>query len=73
MYHLCKQTRTYEGEPYCGPTSYNKPAEFKFLADAIAATKTFIIRNPVGWNVYNSVTKELSYGYDFTNQLVKGE
>lgn len=64
-YHLCKQTRLYNGQPYCGPTSNGKPAESNSLDRAIRMAKKFNIENPVGWNVYDSVTGLLIDGFDF--------
>lgn len=65
MYHLCKQTRVYDGEAYCGPTSNGFPAEYITLEEARAARSDFIKRNPVGWNIYDSETGLLVDGVDF--------
>jgi hypothetical protein len=71
MYHLYKQTRIYAGEPYSGPTSDEKPAEYKSLEEAIIAKKEFTERNPVGWNIYNGDTGELVIGFDY-HQITRG-
>jgi hypothetical protein len=65
MYHLFKQTRIYEGRPYCGPTSDGSPAEWKTLAEAKTAQQMFNERNPVGWNIYDAETLKLVDGHDF--------
>ena len=52
MYHLCEQSRPYDGRPYCGPTSGGKPAEYETYAEALDAKDEFTARNPVGWNIW---------------------
>lgn len=70
-YHLFKQTRLYSGEPYQGPTSNYQPAEYDTKEDAIAAAAEFNERNPVGWNVWDTETDTLVYGYNIeTGQIV---
>ena len=58
MYHLCKQSRFYHGEPYCGATSAFLPASFVTLDEARMAVKLFLKRNPVGWDIYDSTTRK---------------
>lgn len=69
MYHLCKQTRFYDGEPYCGYSSDNIPCEFEKLDDAQEKVKELNISNPVGWNIWDSETGELVDGFDFMEQI----
>jgi hypothetical protein len=56
MYHLVKMSRMYSGFPYCGPTSDYKPAQYETLEEALAAKKAFTEINPVGWDIYDTVT-----------------
>lgn len=67
-YHLCKQTRVYEGEPYHGHTSESLglvgPAEFDNLEEAIFWSLKFQQYNPVGWNVFDSQTGQCLVGKD---------
>ena len=65
MFHLCKQSRIYNGSPYCGPTSGYIPAEYETKEQAIEAQIEFTNKNPVGWNIFDSVTGNLIDGYDF--------
>jgi hypothetical protein len=55
-YHLFKRTRVYGGQPYCGPTSGGISAEYGTLEAAQQAAYSFTIRNPVGWDIYDSET-----------------
>jgi hypothetical protein len=64
-YHLYKQTRVYCGYPYQGATSDDQPAEYETFEEAVHMSYVFNERNPVGWNVFDSVTKELVHGIDF--------
>lgn len=64
MFHLCKQTRIYQGRPYCGYTSNNVPAEFKSLEVARKMQAMFNARNPVGWNIWDAETGKLVDGFD---------
>lgn len=64
-YHICKQTRVYDGEPYCGYSSGDNPAESDDLDEAISMSKDMMKNNPVGWNVFDSMTDKLVYGTDF--------
>ena len=73
MYHLFKQTRIYEGRPYCGSTSDGFPAEWNTLSEARAAQRMFNERNPVGWNIYDADTGELVDGYDFLGMSSNAE
>lgn len=59
MFHLFKQSRVYNGRPYCGPTSRGKPAEYATLDEAKKAKKEFTIRNPVGWDIFDAESGEL--------------
>ena len=63
-YHLCKQTRGYNGQPYCGPTSNGILAGSDDLDEALKMAKKFNIENTVGWNVYDSITGLLVEGFD---------
>lgn len=65
MYHLCKQTRAYDGTPYCGYSSNNIPCEFEKLEDAREKVKELNNFNPVGWNIWDSETGLLIEGFDF--------
>lgn len=65
MFHLFKQTRAYNGEPYCGPTSDYTPASYKTIEAAKIAKLLFQERNPVGWNIFNAETGEIVSGYDY--------
>jgi hypothetical protein len=64
-FHLCKQTRLYDGEPYCGPTSDHKPMEFNTLQEARIAVIVLNNLNPTGWNIWDSETHKLVEGFDF--------
>ncbi len=70
MYHLCKQSRLYGGQPYCGPTTENMPMAFKHLVVAQEAARLMQERNPVGWNIFDSETQELVQGLDFHKEGV---
>lgn len=69
MYHLCKQTRIYDGYPYRGPTSDGMPAEYEKLEEAKNAQADFNERNPVGWNIYYSETGKLVDGVDCHGEM----
>ena len=58
-YHLFKKSRVYVGYPYCGPTSGGDPAETDSLDEAVEMRKVFAERNPVGWDIYDSVENKL--------------
>lgn len=58
-YHLFKQSRIYEGRPYCGPTSNNVPASFATFDGAFSAKRIFTEKNPVGWDIYDADTQKL--------------
>jgi len=64
MYHICKQTRIYCGQPYCGSTSNGMPAQYKTLEVAKMAQAEFTERNPVGWNIYDKKTGKLVDGIE---------
>lgn len=71
MFHLFKQTRTYVGDPYCGVTSDNKPAEYKTFREADEARKIFQAINLVGWNIFDAESGKRVFGYDEkTGELV---
>jgi hypothetical protein len=57
-------TRIYSGFAYSGPTSNDKPAEYKTLVEAQKARDDFDKRNPVGWNIWDSETLKLIEGTD---------
>lgn len=72
MYHIFKQTRVYEGEPYCGYTSFNHESgkkeklEFADLEEAKRFIQEYLnIVNPVGWNIWDAETGKLVEGNDF--------
>ena len=69
MYHLCKQTRIYDGHPYCGPTSNGMPAQYDTLEEAKKAQAEFNERNPVGWNIYDEDTGKLIDGVDVHGEM----
>lgn len=48
-YHIIKASRSYDGNPYCGPSSDNLPAEADTLAEAIEWVERLTKRNPAGW------------------------
>lgn len=60
-YHIFKLSRIYEGRPYCGPTSDGVPAEYNSLTEAKCAADNFLIRNAVGWQVFDSKSGEMLY------------
>lgn len=64
-YHLFKQSRVYQGQPYCGPTSNNIPAKFETIEQAEQAQELFTKSNPVGWNIFEAETGKLINGHDF--------
>jgi hypothetical protein len=69
MYHLYKQSRTYKGIPYCGLISRGVPAEYETLSEARYMRDKFHKRNPVGWDIYDGITKELIEGFSFSINL----
>lgn len=48
----------YTGQAYVGPTNFYKPAWADTLEEAIALKKELTEYNPVGWDIYDSHTKE---------------
>lgn len=64
MYHIVKQTRVYDGDPYCGYSSDNIPMEFNTIEEAVIKAKELQLLNPVGWNVFDSSTRRCVYGKD---------
>ena len=58
MYHIIKASRRYEGKGYCGASSNNISMEFLFLHDAIYHVGLLLEKNPVGWDIIDSVTKQ---------------
>lgn len=67
-YHLCKQTRVYDGEPYRGPSSNYIPMSFDLFSEALDARDKLQNRNPVGWNIFNADTGELVNGHIFIGE-----
>lgn len=65
MYHIFKQTRVYNGEPYSGPSSNNMPMAFFSLESARKAASHLRDVNPVGWNIFESETGRLIDGHDY--------
>lgn len=57
-YHIVKRSRVYHGLPYRGPTSCHLPAQTDSLEDARLIASAMTNRNPVGWDIYDSETKE---------------
>lgn len=61
-YHLFKSSRCYSGRAYEGPTCGRAdipcPAEFDKLSDAMRAKEIMDKLNPVGFDIYNSLTHE---------------
>lgn len=57
-YHVIKSSRTYTGEPYKGPSSDESPAEAGSMHEAIDLAIKMYIKNPVGWDVYDSESEE---------------
>lgn len=55
-YHIIKSSRTYQGKPYCGESSFNTPLECDIMYDAFAIVEFMDTVNPVGWDVYDSHT-----------------
>ena len=70
MYHLCKQTRLYDGEPYSGPSSFNADSGVKEICEAPTMLEAKSLQeklqsiNPVGWNIWDSTTGKLMDGCD---------
>ncbi len=64
-YHVCKQTRLYQGFPYAGYSSNDEPCDSDDLDEALALAADLQKRNPIGWNVYDSQTGKLVYGHNF--------
>ena len=64
-YHLCKSTRIYRGEPYCGYSSGDAPCESNSLDEALALQTDLQKTNPVGWNIWDSETQTLVVGVDY--------
>jgi hypothetical protein len=58
MFDVIKQSRLYGDYPYAGPASDGLPMRFDTLEEALAAKKQLTERNPVGWDIYNTQTRE---------------
>lgn len=66
MFHVIKASRAYTGQPYKGPSLsragyVNREqlgAEFQDEQNAITCALELTNSNPVGFEVYNAVTKE---------------
>lgn len=72
-YHLEKQTRLYGGQGYDGHTArqcgYLGPMEFDDLETARKVRLRLQVVNPVGWNIWDSTTRELVEGFDMFEHL----
>lgn len=66
MYHLFKQSRTYTGRPYKGPTSDNVEASYNTFEEALLAAQEFTERNPVGWNIFEAESGEIMDIVEYT-------
>ncbi len=60
-YHLFKKSRTYNGHPYHGQLWRQafEPAETNSLTFARAMVQILTMKNPVGWDIYDSDTGEI--------------
>jgi len=56
-YHLIKKSRVYNGKPYCGPASNNKPAEAETHLKALILKAELQLKNPVGWVIIDTKEK----------------
>jgi hypothetical protein len=70
-FHIEKQTRIYDGEPYCGPSSNYIPLAFASIEEAKRKISLLNEINPVGWNIWNSNTRELVHGINFFDIINK--
>lgn len=65
-YHIEKQTRLYSGEGYSGYTSSSLgipgPLEFDTIEECLELLPKLQDTNPVGWNVFDSITGECVIG-----------
>jgi len=57
-YHIVKASRIYTGQPYCGPSSGNRPATAATLAEAARLVAELSQVNPVGWRIYDAATRQ---------------
>jgi hypothetical protein len=64
MFNLSKQSRLYDGHPYCGPTSNYQFAQYATIEEARKARDEFQLKNPVGWNIYDADDGTLIEGMD---------
>jgi len=58
-YHLFKKSRIYTGRAYSGATNDGNIAEAETLEEATVMKERMTHNNPVGWDIYDSETKEL--------------
>jgi hypothetical protein len=60
MFHIYKDTRTYEDRGYCGRSSFNIPCEFHTLEDAKDFRRdVLMVQNPgVGWTIVDTNTQQ---------------
>lgn len=68
-YHLYKQTRIYEGQPYAGYSmEFVRPLRDEAASDDLEEAKHMAEAleqvNPVGWNIWDSTTGKLVSGHD---------
>lgn len=74
-YHVFKQTRIYEGEPYTGYSMElighvdEDKAESDDLKSAIRLARSLQEANPVGWNVFDSTTGKCVHGFDLFSDV----
>ena len=59
-YHLFKQSRMYKDRAYHGPSwkQGSEPAETDDLEFARSMAEIMTMKNPVGWDIYDSATGE---------------
>jgi hypothetical protein len=72
-YHIIKSSRVYLGAPYTGPSNSGVPAQADNLSDAIALRDQLLSRNPVGWDIYDSVTGKKVYKISEDVKALKGD
>ena len=60
-YHVIKSSRVYRGEGYYGPSSNYTVQEYDSKSSAVTAALKMQDYNPVGWDVYDSITGALVY------------
>ena len=57
-YHVIKENNVYRGRPYCGESSDNEALECDIMYDAFAIVASMNKDHPIGWAVYDSLTKQ---------------